>query len=221
MLEDSGSRIGSYHPQRGGSEVKIGVIGAGNIGGTIGTKWASQGHEVYFGVRDPQRESLVEKIGGIAGRVQAGYSKEAIAFADVITFAVPGASVGPIVEENLDNLRGKIIIDASNNMRGESRHALGYLRDQLPKAKLYRAFSSLGWENLAHPEFEGIRADLFYCGDEAAKTTVDQLINDIGLEPIYLGGTDRVTLVEGMTDMWFNLALKQGMGRRLAFKLLT
>ncbi|MEE2756907.1 MAG: hypothetical protein VYA30_09610 [Myxococcota bacterium] len=46
------------------------------------------------------------------------------------------------------------------------------------------------------------------------------LLADIGLEPVYLGGVDRVNLVEGMTDTWFNLALKQRMGRRLAFKLL-
>ena len=201
--------------------MKIGVIGAGNIGGTIGAKWASQHHEVYFGVRDPQKESLVAKISEMTGAVQVGLSAEAIAFADVVIFAVPGASVGPIVEDNLDNLRGKIIIDASNNMKGESRHALGYLREQLPTAKLYRAFSSLGWENLADPDFGGTKADLFFCGDEYAQSTVEQLIADVGLEPIYLGGTDRVGLVEGMTDMWFNLALKRRMGRRLAFKLLT
>ena len=61
---------------------------------------------------------------------------------------------------------------------------------------------------------------MFFCGDEAARATVEALISDVGLEPVYLGGTDRVDLVEGMTDMWFNLALKRGMGRRLAFKLL-
>ena len=200
--------------------MKIGVIGAGNIGGTIGAKWAARNHAVYFGVREPQKESLVDKISQMTGMVRVGHSAEAIAFADVIVFAVPGASVAPIVTENLDNLRGKTVIDASNNMRGESRHALGYLRDQLPTANLYRAFSSLGWENLENPEFNGTKADLFYCGDEDAKGTVEQLISDIGLDPVYLGGTDRVALVEGMTDMWFNLALKQGLGRRIAFKLL-
>lgn len=200
--------------------MKIGVIGAGNIGGAIGAIWASRNHEVYFGVRDPQKESLVEKIAQMTEQVRVGHSAEAIGFADIVVFAVPGASVATIVDENLDNLRGKTIIDASNNMRGESRHALGYLRDRLPTASLYRAFNSLGWENLVNPDFEGTKADLFYCGDEDAKSTVEQLISDIGLEPVCLGGTDRVALVEGMTDMWFNLALKQGMGRRIAFKLL-
>ena len=200
--------------------MKISVIGAGNIGGTLGAKWASENHEVFFGVRDPQKESLVEKIGAMEGMVQVGHSTEALAYADVVAFAVPGASVESIVAENLEHLRGKVIIDASNNMRGESRHALGYLRNQLPNANLYRAFNTLGWENLVNPDFEGTKADLFYCGDEDARSTVEQLISDVGLEPVYLGGTDRVELVEGMTDMWFNLALKQKMGRRIAFKLL-
>ena len=200
--------------------MKIGVIGAGNIGGTIGAKWAARNHEVFFGVRDPKKASLLEKIGEMTGSVRVGHSAEAIAFADVVVLAVPGASVGPIVEESLDTLRGKTLIDATNNMRGESRHALGVLREKLPEANLYRAFSSLGWENLANPDFEGTKADLFFCGDEAARATVEALISDVGLDPVYLGGTDRVDLIEGMTDMWFNLALKQGMGRRLAFKLL-
>ena len=59
-------------------------------------------------------------------------------------------SAWPSVEaanDNPESLRGKTIIDASNNMRGESRHALGYLRNQLLTAKPYRAFSTLGWEN--------------------------------------------------------------------------
>lgn len=200
--------------------MKIGVIGAGNIGGTLGAKWASRQHEVYFGVRDPQKQSLLDKVEQMTGAVQVGQSSDAIAFADVVLFAVPGASLPGIVEDNLDHLTGKTIIDASNNMRGSSRNALGYLRDKLPTAHLYRAFSSLGWENLDNPDFDGTKADLFYCGDDDAKATVEQLVSDVGLEPVYLGGTDRVGLVEGMTDMWFNLALKQGLGRRVAFKLL-
>ena len=145
---------------------------------------------------------------------------DAIAAGDVVVFAVPGASVSSVVGENLGALEDKIIIDASNNMRGESRHALGFLREKLPSAHLYRAFSSLGWENLDNPDFGDIKADLFYCGDEAGRATLDQIISDLGLDPVYLGGVEQVGLVEGMTDMWFNLALRQKMGRRIAFKLL-
>ena len=201
--------------------MKIGVLGAGNIGGTLGAQWAREKHQVFFGVRDPGKPALLEKVDQMEGEVQVGVSAQAIAFADVVVFAVPGAAVGPIVEENREQLAGKTIIDASNNMRGESRHALDLLRSAVPTASLCRAFSSLGWENLADPEFNGVKADLFYCGDADAKSTVEQLITDIGLSPVYVGEADRVGLVEGMTDMWFNMALKQQRGRRIAFKLLT
>ena len=51
--------------------------------------------------------------------------------------------------------------------------------------------------------------------------TFEQQRFGLPFEDALLGLTDRVDLVEGMTDMWFNLALKQRMGRRIAFKLLT
>ena len=70
---------------------------------------------------------MLEKVDQMAGDVQVGVSAQAIAFADVIVFAVPGAAVGPIVEENREQLAGKTIIDASNNMQGENRHALDLL----------------------------------------------------------------------------------------------
>ena len=200
--------------------MKLGIIGAGNIGGTLGRKWAGANHEVVFGVRDPQKASLVQQIGEMGGGARAALSADAIAAGDVIVFAVPGAAVAAVVDANADALAGKIIIDASNNMRGESRHALQLLREKAPSARLFRAFNSLGWENLADPDFDGVRADLFFCGDEEARATVEGLISDVGLAPVYLGGIDQVGLVEGMTDMWFALAMRRKLGRRIAFKVL-
>ena len=102
-------------------------------------------------------------------------------------------------------------------IKGES-HALDLLRSAVPTASPIVRLA-LGWEPRG-PRIH-TKADLFYCGDEDAKSTVEQLITDIGLSPVYVGEADRVGLVEGMTDMWFNMALKQQRGRRIAFKLLT
>ena len=115
--------------------MKIGVVGAGNIGGTLGQKWASAQHAVFFGVRDPQKASAVQRVQGMDGSVRLGHSADAIAASDVIVFAVPGAAVSAIVDANTDTLAGKIIIDASNNMRGASRHALEELRSKVPTAR--------------------------------------------------------------------------------------
>jgi predicted dinucleotide-binding enzyme len=91
-----------------------------------------------------------------------------------------------------------------------------------PRARVFRAFNTLGWENFANPEFEGGPADLFYCGSDGdARMAVEQLITDIGLRPVYLGGVEQVGLVDAIGSLWFALAFGQGKGRHLAFKMLT
>jgi predicted dinucleotide-binding enzyme len=68
---------------------------------------------------------------------------------------------------------------------------------------------------------DGQQVDLFYCGDTGeGATAVAQLISDIGLRPVYLGGVEQVDLVDALTRLWFALAFQQGKGRRLALKLL-
>ena len=96
--------------------MNLGVLGAGNIGGTLGKKWAACGHQVCFGVRSPDKPSLVEQVKAMDGDVRIGTSSEAIAGADIIVLALPGAAVEQVVADNVSVLEGKTIIDASNNM---------------------------------------------------------------------------------------------------------
>ena len=78
------------------------------------------------------------------------------------------------------------------------------------------------WENFANPDFDGIRADLLWCGpDGDSGTLIEALIADIGLRAVRVGGLDRLHLVDMLAGLWFALALGQGRGRHLAFKVLT
>ncbi|MCB0226794.1 MAG: hypothetical protein KDI02_24070, partial [Anaerolineae bacterium] len=91
-----------------------------------------------------------------------------------------------------------------------------------PQAKLFRAFNTLGWENFETADLGGTQIDLFYCGESGAdRETVDQLIADVGLRPIYIGGLDKAPVLDALTRLWFTLAYEQGYSRRLAFKMLT
>jgi predicted dinucleotide-binding enzyme len=91
-----------------------------------------------------------------------------------------------------------------------------------PHARVFRAFNSISWENFANPAFEGGTADLFYCGpNDDTRRIVEQLISAIGLRPMYLGGEEQVGLVDAVAGLSFALAFGQGMGRHLAFKVLT
>jgi predicted dinucleotide-binding enzyme len=202
--------------------VKISVIGAGNIGGTLGGKWAAQGHGVVFGVRDPgapKMRSLLAKVGHGATAVSI---QEAIGEADVVLFAIPGRVLAETVAGLGGRLNGKILIDATNNVGTSPMHQLESLRQSAPDSPLFRAFSSLGWENFADPDIGGIQVDLFYCGDEgSAQPIIHDLIADVGLRPIYLGNTQQADIVDALTRLWFNLALQQGYGRHLAFNMVT
>ena len=192
--------------------MRIAVLGRGNIGGTLGSKWQEAGHEVSFGVRNPDPSSPS----------QASIS-DAISHGEVVLFAVPASAVGPIAEAQAADLIGKILIDATNNMAGASMSSVDALVAHVPTAKVFRAFNSLGWENFANPVFGNDRADLFYCGssDTGATRIVEELIEAIGLRPMRVGDLDKVELVDCVTKLWFALASGRKMGRHTAFKVLS
>ena len=188
--------------------MKIGMIGAGKIGGTVGGAWQKAGHEVTYGLRDPSKKQGAKPIDA------------AIAGAEIVLFAVPGGAVVELVREHQQALDRKILIDATNNFRGPSMHSWPELSDMVPKAQLYRAFNSVGADVFAKPVLGGEKADLFYAGpDGAAGEKVERLIEDAGLRPIRVGGTEQVDIVDGVLRLWFTLA--QSRGRRIAFKLIS
>jgi predicted dinucleotide-binding enzyme len=197
--------------------VKIGVLGSGNIGGTLGRKWAAAGHEVTFGVRDPSAARAPDLNAASVAKIP-----DAIRDADVVVFAIPGAAMADTVQAVGRELEGKTVIDATNNLGGTVAHSLDAIGAAAPRARAYRAFNTLGWENFADPVIGGVQSDLFYAGPEGeSQTAVEQLISDAGLRPIRLGGTEQAALVDAVLRIWFTLAVGQGRGRRLGFKVLT
>jgi predicted dinucleotide-binding enzyme len=186
--------------------VHIAVIGAGNIGGTLGAKWAEAGHDVVYGVRQPEPP----------GRKLPA---EAVAGADVVVLAVPGGAAKEVLATLGPALEGKVVVDATNDVSGAVKlHALDELSDgALP----VRAFNTLGWESFADPVVGGEQATLFYAApDGRAKDVAEQLIREVGLEPVWVGGVDEFETVDSLTRLWFTLAFRRGLGRRLALRLL-
>lgn len=201
--------------------MRVGVIGAGNIGGTLGKKWAEEGYEVIFGVREPAAAKVQTLLAGIDGTARATTVEEAIEEAAVILVATPGDAVAAVASEAGAKLEGKILIDATNKVRQPVMHNLAVLQEHAPDAPLYRAFNTLGWENFAEPVIGGVPADLFYCGDGGEpRAIVEKLIRAVGLRPVYVGGVEQAPLLDNLTRLWFALAMQQARGRHLAFKLL-
>lgn len=202
--------------------MKISVLGAGNIGATIGRKWAASGHQVSFGVRDLRSEKVSQLLDTIKGTVSVVPMDQSLKDADVVLIAIPSSAVAQAAS-SLEGLpEGKIIIDASNDFGSPVMNQLEVLRAAAPRANLYRAFNNLGWENFAEPVIEDLQVDLFYCGAEGeARLVMEQLIRQVGLRPVYVGDLDQAPVVDALTRLWVALAIRRGVGRRLAFKMLS
>lgn len=199
----------------------IAVLGAGNIGGTLGRKWVNAGHRVTFGVKNPSGERAQALQTEFGTGAAVGSLAQALEGASVVLFAIPGAVIEETIIAHTAQLDNKIIIDAVNKLSGGPMNSMASFQAHTPHARLYRAFNIYGWENFADPFYNGVQADLFYSGpDGEARAVVEQLIEEIGLHPVHVGDTDQAALVDGVVRLWFTLSRSQG-SRHLALKVLT
>lgn len=146
---------------------------------------------------------------------------EAVSFGEVVVLALPSSAVPAFASQHANALAGKIIVDTTNDFSRSLMNSLNVLAEEVPKARLVRAFSTLGWENFAEPEIGGTQIDLFYCSDPTERVTAEELIAAIGLNPVYIGGIDTAPALDGLTRTWAALTFGQGYSRRTAFKLLA
>ena len=202
--------------------MKIAILGAGNIGGTLGKKWAAAGHEVIFGVRDSQSPKTRAAVENSGGKTRAVSVEEAVHFGEVVLISVPWGTVPEVVAANAAGLGHKIIIDSTNHFAGPVINNLKCIQDNVPSAIIFRAFNSLGWEIFAEPQIGQVQADMFYCGpDGAPRLAVERLIAEVGVRPIWVGGNERVEAVDHVGSLWVALVSQRGwQRRRIAFKLL-
>jgi hypothetical protein len=200
--------------------MQIAILGAGNIGGTLGRKWAAAGHAVVFGVRDPASARARAALESAGPGARLASLAEAAAFGEVVLFAIPSRAMADTVRTLSGRLDGKILVDATNNFAGPVINSLDALRAAAPGALLFRAFNSLGWELFAEPRVDGQQVDMFYCGpDGEARRQVEALIAGIGLRPRWVGDTDQAALVDNLGALWVQL-VRRGWPRRTALKAL-
>ncbi|MEQ8676018.1 MAG: NAD(P)-binding domain-containing protein [Aggregatilineales bacterium] len=190
--------------------MKIGIIGTGRIGSTLGNSWADAGHEVMFGARDPQNVKL--DLSALIGTFN-----DAVDFAEVVVFAIPG-SVMIDTAKSFD-LGGKLVIDCTNGGGSPEKTGVQQLAENHPSARVFKAFNTLGFENFAQPNFDGTPADMLFIGDEAKKQVAAQLISDAGLRPVYVGDLSNHDILDLKMRLWFRLS--QRFGRHTAFSILT
>jgi 8-hydroxy-5-deazaflavin:NADPH oxidoreductase len=200
--------------------MRIAIIGAGNVGMTLGHGWVREGHEVVFGVRVPAgREVTVGRVAGIA---------EAVREASVVVLATPWAAVESALS-TAGSLDGKLLIDCTNPILpglaglavGTTESAAERIAALAPGARVVKALNTTGAANMANPRYGTERLTMFYCGDDAeAKQTVDQLLAALGFAPVDAGGLEAARYLEPLAMLWIHLAYRLGNGPDIGLQLL-
>jgi hypothetical protein len=199
--------------------MKIAVIGAGNVGGALAKAWVRAGHDVVVGTR-----------GGAQGRAQLAGARtepipQAIQQAKVVVLSVPWDAAAGIVS-SVPDWAGKVLIDCTNPIGRNFELTTGFsssggeqIAAQARNARVVKAFNTTGFGNMESPVYAGKPTFMPYCGDDdAACSVAQQLIKDVGFEPVFVGPLKQARYLEPFAMLWISIAMKQG--RDFAFAML-
>ncbi len=207
--------------------MKIAVVGAGNVGSTLGLGWAKKGHQVVFGVRAPESQEIKALLAQNP-EISAHSVEDAIAISEVIALAIPYEAAKKTVASS--DLNGKIVLDCTNPMDG-LRLTVGHTTsgaEEIAKlsqgAPVVKSFNMPGWENFAdssYPGYNGLKPIMYVCGDDdAANQKVCQLAEDLGFESYNWGPLEGARYLEPMAMVWIVPVRGGGRSPDFTFALL-
>lgn len=190
---------------------RIGIIGAGQIGGAVGKRWAEAGHQILFSSRNP--DELAPLVAEAGPSARAGSVADAVAFGDILLIAVPYGALPQVGADYAAAMAGKIVIDCANPRADRD----GPMADEaitkgtgiasaeyFPGTRLVRAFNAVSFamvENEHHRE--GERIGIPVAGDDAEAVAVtEQLVRDAGFDPVFVGPLSSARRFDRGTDVY-------------------
>ncbi|MBN1801914.1 MAG: NADPH-dependent F420 reductase [Candidatus Lokiarchaeota archaeon] len=206
--------------------MKIGIIGTGKVGTSLGKIWFEKGQEIFFGSRDPYKASKLAET--FNDKIITGTHADASKFGEIIVLAIPWSAAEETIS-SLGDLSGKIIIDVINAVApnlgglliGHTTSAAEKIQSWAKGAKVVKALGAFDPEFLSEVKNRTPKPSLFISGDDAqAKSKAKQLGELIGFEVVDCGPLKNARLLEPVGMLWIELAYNQGMGPGIAFKLL-
>ena len=182
--------------QDSGRRLKIGVIGSGRVGGTIGGLWVKAGYEVMFSAREIGE--VRELVAGLGPKARAGTPREAAAYGEAMLISVPYSALPQIGRDYAAELKGKAVLDTCNPIQARDGDMAVEARAKgtgvasvefLPGVRLVRAFNCVGYNSMrseAHRAGERLAIPLAADDDAALKVAI-RLVEDAGFEPVVVG----------------------------------
>jgi predicted dinucleotide-binding enzyme len=193
----------SLGQSKNAGSLRIGVIGSGNIGGTVGSLWVKAGHQVLFSSRNP--ENLKQLVDGLGPSARAGSVRDALEFGEAILIGVPYAAYPQIGKDYAKELAGKIVLDAGNAVPARDGEIAKEAREigigatsakYLPNARIVRAFNTINYKILAQQAHRsGERMAIPIAGDDKeAIAAASRLVRDAGFDPVVIGSLESAKL---------------------------
>ena len=213
--------------------MRIAILGAGNVGGTLGRRWAALGHDVSFGVRDPSKGASAVKGGGaLPPGASVASSADAVRGAEVILLATPWDVVRDLLRET-GKLDGVVLLDVTNPLKAGMQLDFGpggesggeQVQALAPNARVVKIFNTTGFNNMKAPAYDGAATLMLYAGNDVrAKQVALDLATSIGFDAYDAGTLERARELEHLASLWISLAYgafgAPALGRDFAFRLV-
>ena len=206
--------------------MRIAVIGAGSVGGTLGKAWLKRGYDVLWGIRNPADP----KYAGLP-KERVKPPAEAVDAADVVVIATPWSSTEAAVKSLGNSLANKIVIDCTNPLGigpdglqlvlGFETSAAEQIASWAPGALVFKTLNTTGSDNMANAASYPVKPLMLVAGDDAEKKpVVMDLVRTLGFDPVDAGPLKNARLLEPFAMVWIDQAIKRGRGRDFAFALV-
>jgi 8-hydroxy-5-deazaflavin:NADPH oxidoreductase len=212
--------------------MRIGILGSGDVGRSLGSGFVSLGHDVMLGSRGADNPRSAEWARTAGSRASYGAFGETARFGELAVLATLWSGTENALKlARPESLAGKVVIDATNPLLfvegAPPALALGHtdsggeqVQRWLPSARVVKAFNTVGHAHMVNPDFPGGPPDMFICGNDAeAKSTVTGLLSALGWPAIDIGGIEGARLLEPLCILWVLYGIRGG-GWNHAFKLL-
>jgi 8-hydroxy-5-deazaflavin:NADPH oxidoreductase len=212
--------------------MRIGILGSGSVGQSLGAGLSRLGHEIKMGTREPAADKVQAWVVKTGGNTSAGTFAEAATFADLaILCTLWSGTENAIKLAGPEHLAGKVVMDTTNPLNygatGPPTLALGFgdsageqVQRWLPKAKVVKAFNIVGHAFMVKPDFPGGPPDMFIAGDDPdAKKTVSELAEALGWPVNDLGPMEAARYLEPLAMVWILHGFRTNSWNH-AFKLL-
>ena len=206
--------------------MKVAIIGSGNVGSAVAKAAKEIGHEVT--VADLEGTESLEKLKADLGVSTTTSNEEAVGDADIVVLAVPFGVVESVAGSISGQVGDKIVIDITNPLKDDlsglqtdGTSGAELVQQQLPQAKVIKAFNTVFAGNQAVATVDGVQLDGFVAGDdEDAKKHVIRLLEEVGYRPIDVGPLSNARYLEGMAFLNISLNAKNNWSWQSGWKLV-